>query len=311
VRAGAVTVDGRLFSQTEALTEAHRGPSAVLDTIQTAIRSLASGRDEIASIGVACAGQIDPDTGAVVYAANLGWRNVALARALTDAFGVPVIVENDVRAAAWGEYRFGAHCTVGSLLAVFVGTGIGSGVVLDGRLWRGAANAAGELGHTQVVPDGLPCPCGGRGCLEQYASGAGFKRRFRDARAAGVKTVLSDVTEDDPATLEATMVAAAANSGDELARGLWSDATRYLALALANYVTLVNPQILILGGGLFETLPELFDDVTGGILRGTTEMARRPLAIERARLGAWAGVLGAASLPGEGFRPPAGSRRAP
>jgi glucokinase len=109
------------------------------------------------------------------------------------------------------------------------------------------------------------------------------------------------------------MVAAAANSGDELARGLWSDATRYLALAVANYVTLLNPEILILGGGLFEVLPELFDDVTGGIMRATTELARESLSIERARLGAWAGVLGAAALsvPGGGLCPPSGGRRTP
>jgi glucokinase len=287
-----------LFSQTEALTEAHRGPAAVLETIQTAIRSLACGLDELASIGVASAGQIHPDTGAVAYAVNLGWRNVPLGRTLADTFRVPVTVENDVRAAAWGEYRFGAHRVGGSLLAVFVGTGIGSGVVLDGRLWRGAGNAAGEIGHTRVVPDGLSCPCGGRGCLEQYVSGAGFKRRFRDARAAGSKTVLSELTDDDPDALEATMVAAAANSGDDLARALWTDATRYLAGAVANYVTLVNLEILILGGGLFDALPELFDDVTGGILSATTERARGSLTIERSRLGEWAGVLGAASLAG-------------
>jgi glucokinase len=260
------------------------------------IRSLAAGTDGLAALGVACAGQIDRETGAVVCATNLGWRDVPLADLLADTFGIPVSVENDVRAAAWGEYRFGARRSPGSLLAVFVGTGIGSGLVIEGRLWRGAGNAAGELGHTQVVPDGLACACGGRGCLEQYASGAGFRRRFRDARADGIKTALSEMTDDDPALLEATMVAAAANSGDELARGLWSDATRYLTVALANVVTLVNPQVLVLGGGVFEALPELFDDVTGGILRATTELARASLTIERARLGTWAGVLGSASL---------------
>jgi len=205
------------------------------------------------------------------------------------------------------------HRGAGSLLAVFVGTGVGSGAVLDGRLWRGAGNAAGELGHTQVVPDGLACACGSRGCLEQYVSGNGFRRRFRDALAAGVTTRLAEITDDDPDALDATMVAAAANAGDELARTLWGDATRYLTLAVANYVTLLNPQILVLGGGLFEALPELFDAVAGGILKATTELARGSLSVERARLGDWAGVLGAAELaaPGGGLCPPSGGRRAP
>jgi len=206
------------------------------------------------------------------------------------------VIENDVRAAAWGEYRFGLHGSPASLLAVFVGTGVGSGAVLDGRLWRGAGNAAGELGHTQVVPDGLSCACGGHGCLEQYVSGNGFRRRFRDALTAGVKTGLGDLTDGDPDALDASMVAAAANAGDELARRLWSDATCYLTLAIANYVTLVNPELLILGGGLFEALPELFERVAGGILKATTELARASVSVERARLGDWAGVLGAAAL---------------
>jgi glucokinase len=264
--------------------------------------------NDLVSIGVACAGQIHPETGVVASAANLGWRDVPIAATLAAAFGVPVTVENDVRAAAWGEFRFGVHRGVGSLLAVFVGTGVGSGAVLDGRLWCGAGNAAGELGHTQVVPDGLPCACGRRGCLEQYVSGAGFERRLHAAVAAGVRTRLGERTEDEPGPLEATRVAAAANSGDEFARLLWTDATRYLTLALANYVTLLNPQVLILGGGLFEALPELFDAVAGGILVDTTELARGSLSIERARLGDWAGVLGAAALAapvGEGgSRPP-------
>ena len=207
-----------------------------------------------------------------------------------------------MRAAAWGEYRYGVHRGADSLLAVFVGTGVGSGAVFDGRLWRGAGNGAGELGHTQVVVEGLSCACGARGCLEQYVSGRGFRRRFRDALAANVKTRLHALTEGDLEALDASMVAAAAHAGDDLARRLWSDATQYLTLAVANYVTLLNPQILVLGGGLFAAVPELFDAVAGGILKSTTELARGSLSIERARLGDWAGVLGAAALasPSEG-----------
>jgi glucokinase len=305
VRAGAVTVDGRLTSQTEALTQPERGPAAVLDTLRATVASLASGLTDLACIGVASAGQIDPETGAVVQAANLGWRNVPLAASLESTFGVPVTVENDVRAAAWGEFRFGVHRGVGSLLAVFVGTGVGSGAVLDGRLWRGAGNAAGELGHTQVVADGHLCACGARGCLEQYVSGNGFRRRLRDALQARVPTRLAELTDGDPDALDATTVAAAANSGDEFSRALWSDATRHLTQAVANAVTLLNPRVLVLGGGLFEALPELFDGVAGGILKATTELARSSLAVERARLGDWAGVLGAAALAASegGFAP--------
>jgi len=250
-------------------------------------------------VGVACAGQIHPRTGTVVYAPNLGWRDVPLAATLRNALGVNVAVENDVRAAAWGEFRFGAGLGVSSLLAVFVGTGVGSGAVLGGALWRGATNGAGEIGHTQVVWDGLPCPCGRRGCLEQYVSGSGFQRRLAQGLAAGAQSRLSAATSGDPARLTATMVREAAESGDSFARQLWDDAERYLTMAVANYVTLFNPDALVLGGGVIETVPRLFEVVARGVPELTTVLAR-DLRIEGARLGDWSGMVGAAALTLEG-----------
>jgi glucokinase len=235
----------------------------------------------------------------VVYAPNLDWRDVPLGSALRQALGMSVTVENDVRAAAWGEFRFGAGRGARSVLVVFVGTGVGSGAVLNGALWRGATNGAGEIGHTQVVWDGLPCPCGRRGCLEQYVSGGGFQRRLVQGLAAGVQTRLRPATGGDPARLSATMVLAAAEAGDAFARALWEDAERCLTLAVANYVTLLNPDALVLGGGVIETVPRLFDAVAAGVPERTTVLARA-LRIERARLGDWSGVVGAAALSSEG-----------
>jgi glucokinase len=244
---------------------------------------------------VACAGQIDPETGAVVYAPNLDWRDVPLAGHLRAALARPIAVENDVRAAAWAEFRFGAGVGGRSLLAVFVGTGVGSGAVLEGRLWRGARNVAGEVGHTEVAWDGLACPCGRRGCLEQYVSGSGFQRRLRQALAGNVATQLGAATEGDPGRLTAAMVYAAAQSRDALAGQVWDEAERYLTLALANYVTLLNPEMLVLGGGVMEAVPRLFEAVAAGLPAHTTELARA-VRIERARLGNWSGVVGAAAL---------------
>jgi glucokinase len=265
----------------------------VVATIEHAI--MVAGASGIGRIGVACAGQIDPARGAIVYAPNLGWRDVPLRARLAASFGVPVVVDNDVRAAAWGEFHYGAH-GVRSLLAVFVGTGIGSGAVLDGQLWRGAGNSAGELGHTQAVPDGLPCPCGARGCVEQYASGSGFQRRFQTALENGTATRLKRLCAGDACALTAPMVATAADCGDEFARLLWAECRRYLTMAVANAITLLNPAVLVLGGGVIDSVPELFDDVAAGVLASTTILARESLQIERARLGTWSGVLGAASL---------------
>ena len=208
-----------------------------------------------------------------------------------------MVVENDVRAAAWGEFCFGVGPAVESLIAVFVGTGVGSGAVLGGSLWRGATNGAGEVGHTQVVPNGLSCPCGRRGCLEQYVSGSGFQRRLRDALAESQPTRLAELTGGEPARLTAGMVQEAAAAGDAFATVLWQEAERYLVMGVANYVTLLNPNALVLGGGVIETVPRLFEAVVAGVPQLTTVLAR-DVRIGRARLGDWSGVAGAAALAG-------------
>jgi glucokinase len=269
----------------------------VLDTLRQTITELAASLDGLDALGVACAGQIHAGTGVVVQAPNLGWTNVPLAGELRRALGgVPVIVENDVRAAAWGEFIAGGGTAGDSLIAVFVGTGLGSGAVIDGRLWAGASNAAGEIGHTQAVPDGLPCPCGARGCLERYVSGSGFQQRFRDALAAGTTSALKARTRGEVARLTAAVLYEAAQAGDAFAREVWDDAVHHLRVALANYVTVVNPRVLVLGGGVIESVPALFDAAAAGIPPLITILAREILVIERARLGDWSGVVGAAAL---------------
>jgi glucokinase len=270
----------------------------VLETLQRTISDVADRLGPVLAIGVACAGQIRPGDGVVVQAPNLGWRELPLGQRLREAFRLPVVVENDVRAAAWGEYHFGAGEGARSLLAVFVGTGLGSGCVLDGRLWRGAGNVAGEVGHTEVVPGGFPCRCGQRGCAEQYVSGSGFQRRFAAARAVGQTSSLSAMCEDDPERLTALMIAEAAERGDGLASMLMHDAEQYLTMAIANYVTIVNPEVLVFGGGVIESVPTLGTVASQGVIARTTIGARASLRVERARLGDWSGAIGAGALAG-------------
>jgi glucokinase len=279
-----------------------QGTGAVLDRLRATIDEAAGTAPS--AIGVACAGQIDAATGAVVEAPNLGWRDVPLAEELRRAFGVPVAIENDVRAAAWGEFRFGTGRGADSLVAVFVGTGVGSGAVLGGKLWRGAGNAAGEVGHTEVVRGGIQCPCGARGCLERYVSGSGFQQRLREAAGVTASAELMQRTQNDPSRLTAVLVHEGAGGGDPFALTLWNDAELYLGQALANYVTLVNPAVLVLGGGVVETVPALFDAAVAGVMARTTTLARASLRIERAQLGDWSGVAGAADLARQLVSPP-------
>ena len=295
LRGGLLSQEGQLVARLEMQTEAWKGPSGVLANLKGLVTRLldSTDRSRVAGIGIAAAGQIHSKTHAVVYAPNLGWHDVPLRDEIESAFGLPTYVENDVRAAAWGEYRFGVGRGAQSLIAVFVGTGVGSGAVMDGLLLRGSSNAAGELGHTQIVMDGLPCACGQRGCVEAYASGRGFVRRLESALTAGVATSLGEETQRDPSRVTAALVARAAAAGDTFAREMWSDAERYLGMALANYVTLLNPELVVLGGGIMTTVPSLAETLAQRVRAHATIMARE-VRVERAGLGDSAGIFGAA-----------------
>ena len=297
LRGGLLSEGGQLAARVETQTEAWKGVAGVLANLKGVIARIldSTDRSRIAGIGIAAAGQIHPRTHAVVYAPNLDWHDVPLRDDIESAFGMPTYVENDVRAAAWGEYRFGVGRDAQSLIAVFVGTGVGSGAVMDGLLVRGFSNAAGELGHTQVVMDGAPCRCGQRGCVEAYASGSGFVRRLRDALDEGVVTSLAEETGRDPARLTAALVARAAAAGDAFARQLWLDAERSLGVALSNYVTILNPELLVLGGGIMTTVPAFADALADRVTKGATLMSRG-VRVLKAALGDSAGIFGAADL---------------
>lgn len=295
LRGGLLSGEGELLGRLEVQTEAWKGASGVLANLKRVISRLLDSTDpaRVAGIGIAAAGQIHPVTQAVVFAPNLQWDDVPLRDEIESAFGLPTYVENDVRAAAWGEYRFGVGRGTKSLIAVFVGTGVGSGAVMDGLLLKGASNAAGELGHTQIVPDGIPCVCGQRGCVEAYASGRGFARRLEAALAAGTETRLGRETEGHASRVTAALVARAAVEGDAFARALWDDAERYLGQAIANYVTLLNPELLVLGGGVMTTVPSLAQGLERQVRAHATVLSR-DVRIARAGLGDSSAIFGAA-----------------
>jgi glucokinase len=295
LRGGLVSLSGQLVGRLEVQTEPWKGPAGVLANLKRVISRLIDSTEpaRVAGIGIAAAGQIHPKTQAVVYAPNLEWENVPLRDEIESVFGLPVYVDNDARAAAWGEYRFGVGRGVQSLIGVFVGTGVGSGAVVDGILLQGAGNAAGELGHTQVVPDGLPCACGQHGCVEAYASGRGFARRLEAALAEGIETRLASETGGDPSRVTTALVARAAAAGDAFAQSIWSDAERYLGQAIGNYVTLLNPELLVLGGGVMTTVPGLAPALEREVRAHATVLSR-DVRITRAGLGDSSAIFGAA-----------------
>ncbi|WP_242341472.1 MULTISPECIES: ROK family protein [Anaeromyxobacter] len=283
-----------------------REPSRVVAVVQHAIAeaSAAAGlaTGAVGAVGVGVAGQCLGRTGVVLNAPNLGWRDVAFGALLCDALGLPVRVANDLSVAAWGEKRFGAAKGLDDVVLVFVGSGVGSGLILDGRLYDGAQGVAGEFGHVKVCPlrpetSVRRCGCGDWGCLEAYTSGVNVAARVREEIAAGARTAIFERVAGDLGRVNASLVDDAYREGDAYARALWGEVGELLGTAIANLVTLLNPARLILGGGVLLGSPALGDLVRSAFDEKVSKSAVKQLSIEHAWLGDDAGVIGAAVLP--------------
>lgn len=286
------------YGASEAIARAKPGGGAVAFRRAGAagIAPAAAGR-----VGVGVAGQVLGATGVVMNAPNLGWRDVAFGALLQKALGVPVRVANDLSVAAWGEKRFGAARGLEDVVLVFVGSGVGSGLILGGRLHDGAQGVAGELGHIKVRfprPGFTPrrCGCGQLGCLEAYTSGVNVAARVREEIAAGAATRVLELVEGDLARVTASVVEEAHALGDAYAVALWDEVSELLGLSVANLVTLLNPARLILGGGVLLGAPRLADLTLRRFDEAVSRSATRGLTVERAWLGDDAGVIGAAVL---------------
>jgi glucokinase len=282
-----------------------RTPPRVVEAIVRALgeagatAGLPPGR--VDQVGVGVAGQCLGSTGVVLNAPNLGWRDVPFGALLSAALGAPVKVANDLSVAAWGEKRFGAARGLDEVALVFVGSGVGSGIIVGGKLHNGATGVAGEFGHVKVRPsrpDTRPrrCGCGQMGCLEAYTSGVNVAARVREELAAGAVTSLRALSGGDPARVNASLVDEAARAGDPYAVALWEEAGELLGTAVANLVTVLNPARVILGGGVLLGCPRLDEIVRRTFDVAVSQSATRGLTIARAFLGDDAGVIGAALL---------------
>ncbi|MFJ3800221.1 ROK family protein [Streptomyces sp. NPDC090088] len=285
MKAALVGPDGELLHQDRRATGRERGPDAVVAAILDFAAELrAYGEQHLgeppAAAGVAVPGIVDERAGVAVYAANLGWRDVPLRALLADRLSIPVALGHDVRTGGLAEGRLGAGRGADRFFFVALGTGIAGGFGLDGRVESGAHGFAGEIGHIVVRPQGAPCPCGQRGCLERYASAAAVSEAW--AKACG-----------DP-DADAADCAKAVTSGDPNAVRVWGEAVAALADGLVTALTLLDPRVLIIGGGLAEAGSVLFEPLRGAVEARVT-FQRLP-SIVPAELGDTAGCLGAGLL---------------
>jgi glucokinase len=297
MKVALVDCSGRLLSVHKSLTHPTKEPKRVIADILTGVKGcLSKANLEAKALGIGIAAQVDLN-GVVHGSPNLGWRNIPLKKKMKEKLGMPVIVTNDVRAATWGEWRYGSGRGVDDLAVLFVGTGIGGGVISGGKLLGGCTNTGGELGHTTIVYDGRKCHCPNRGCLEAYAGGWAIAERAQEAvnnepeEGQQLASLAGSVEKITAAT-----VSEAYRQGDPLARRLVEETGRYLAAGVVSIVNAFNPCRLVLGGGVIEGIPELVQMVEDIVRRRALEAAVEKLEIVKAALGGDAGAIGAAAL---------------
>jgi len=254
VRAVVAGLDGHIYSEDIRLSRASEGLEITIDTMVGALEAACAGagvdRSNIKSLGVASPGAVDVHNGIVPEAPQLpGWKDVPLVQLISDRLALPVWLENDANAAALGESRFGAGKGAQHMLYMTISTGVGGGIIVDGKLYRGTRGAAGELGHIVIQADGPRCGCGGQGCLESLISGTAIANAGEELAAAGKAPLLAELRESEgPVTAE--MMSRAAKAGDEAVAEYADKVGLYLGSALASYVNIFNPSVIVIGGGV-------------------------------------------------------------
>jgi glucokinase len=294
-----VDSEGNMVNSHYRLLDATKEPEKAIEDIIDSIKiCLDKSGKKAAALGLGVAGQIDKVNGVVRRSPNLpSWHNVPLGAKLSQALAIPVIVNNDVRVITWGEWRHGAGKGFDDLVCLFVGTGVGGGIVSHGHLLEGCRNTAGEFGHITVVAGGRKCTCPNEGCLEAYTGGWAIAERARDAVLANPQAGQEMLAlAGDIAAISSVTVTQAYKRGDALAQRLVKDTVKYLAAGIVSIVNALNPCLIILGGGVIEGLPDFVPMAEKRVRSQALQTPLEDLRISRAALGSEAGVIGAAAL---------------
>jgi len=287
--------DARVVGQERVETPAMDG-EAILAAMVGAVAALRRQGSAVDAVGVGAAGMVSTD-GVIRFAPNVAWTDYPLAPLLAERVELPVVVDNDANAAAWGEYRFGAGRGATGLLMVTVGTGIGGGIVIDGELFRGAHGLGAEIGHVIVDPQGPRCGCGNVGCWEQVASGRALGRLGRVAAGRHRESLMVSLAGGDPAAVRGSTVTAAARQGDPVALKVMGKVGRRLGEGIAGLVNVLDPELVVVGGGVLEAGELLLAPAREAFAETVEAPAHRPaVPLVPAVLGNAAGAIGAADL---------------
>jgi glucokinase len=295
IKVGLISAEGRVLGRRSVPTESAGGPKAVAARICGAARacvaSAGASAADLQGVGVGSPGTINLADGVVEFSPNLeGWRNIPLRALIQDDLALPCVLDNDANVAALAEQWVGAGRGADSLVLLTLGTGIGGGIVLDGRIWHGANGVAGEIGHMCIEPEGRPCPCGNRGCFERYASATGMVLSLREAVERGAQTPLAARLD----AVTARDISEAAAGGDAVAAQVFERTARYLGVGVSNLMHILNPRVIAFSGGVTAAGQMLMDPVMDEMTSRTLEASRRNVRVCFAELPHDAGIIGAA-----------------
>jgi glucokinase len=298
---GIFDKDLNCLGRAKVSTKAERGPEEVIERIARCVRDAADECDlelkQIQAAGIGAPGTVDFETGRIIFAPNLQWEDVPLKKILEKELGVPVFVENDGNAAILGIYETELAAKPRHVVGIFLGTGIGGGIILDGKLYSGFSGTAGEIGHMVIQVGGPKCNCGNRGCFEALASRTAIFRRLSEAVADGKKTLLTDSLGPDLKDLRSGDLRKAIKKGDKLVEQIIEEAAEYTGIAVANIINLMNPQVVVLGGGVIDALG---DEMMAIVLETAQDYgmsgATKGVDIVASKKGDDAGILGGAVL---------------
>jgi glucokinase len=282
-------------------TRADLGADVVVDRIVqmiedaiTVVRAEAGAqRSDFLGVGIGAPGPLDRERGVVLVAPNLGWRDLPLRDLVRERVGLPATLDNDANCATLGEWWAGAAKGGRNVIGITIGTGIGGGLILDGRLYHGASDVAGEIGHMTIDSTGRRCKCGNYGCLEAYASGTAISERAREALEIGEASMLPDMVQGRLDRITAALVYEASERGDPLAREVVRDTARFLGAGIANLLNTFNPDVVVVAGGVTQAGEALFDPLRAEVRRRAFKPAVDACRIVPGQLAGTAGAVGA------------------
>jgi glucokinase len=313
IEAAVFDGDGKIIGRFRDKTEAFRPEDEVFERIvNVAMQAVANAQVEakqIDTIGIGSPGPLDPDTGTIVETANLPFKNFPLGPKLSERFNnCPVVLNNDVDAGTYGEFKAGAAQGVQFALGVFVGTGIGGGLIIDGKAYNGFNKNAAEIGHIIIKAGGPKCGCGNLGCMEAFASRTALARDIKKAIKSGKKTLMTKKIDKKTGTITSGDIKECYEAGDEVVKRMVNRAAKYLGIGIGSLVNVLSPEVIVFGGGVVEALGEPFlQRIEKEIRKNAFAFSMKNVRIVRAHLGDDAGITGAALLAREASPPKAAS----